>query len=150
MKKVFYSLALIAFASLLFSCGGGVEEQVLGKWKVETASITNIDEIVDSYAEMIGDLTDEEKEEFKTEMETDFTSEIVGTEFIFNEDKTMKFDDEDGTWSIDEKVITIKEGSGDEELELQIDKISGSNFDFTLIIKEEVDIKLQIKCNKVD
>ncbi len=150
MKKVFYSLALIAFASLLFSCGGGVEKQIVGKWVVEEVALANIDEIVQSYVDIVGEMSEEDIAEFKKEMEAEFT-DAKGTELVFSADKTMTFDGEPGTWELGEgDIINLKQGEGDDSFELIVDKLSGSVFNFTLVIKEDVDINLQMKCKKAE
>ena len=149
MKKFVYSFVLIAFVSFLFSCGGGnVEEQLIGEWTIEEASFQNLDEIVDAYKEYVGEMTEEEIEEFKQEMKDDVLSDIKGSKIAFKEDKTMSIDGEGGTWSLNDDKTVITGKNGDEVFEFNIESISKTSAEFLLVIKDDVDLKVTIVCKK--
>ena len=149
MKKFVYSFVLIAFVSFLFSCGGGnVEEQLIGEWTIEEASFQNLDEIVDAYKEYVGEMTEEEIEEFKQEMKDDVLSDIKGSKIAFKEDKTMSIDGEVGTWSLNDDKTVITGKNGDEVFEFNIESISKTSAEFLLVIKDDVDLKVTIVCKK--
>ena len=142
---------LFAFASMLFSCGGGnVEEQVIGEWTIEEASFENIDEIVAAFSKEMGEDADEAMiEELKADLKDDMLSDIKGSKIVFNEDKTVSIDGRDGEWKLsdDKKIITATRG--DEAFDFVIDKISAEVFDFTLVIKEDgIDMKVKCSCKK--
>ena len=150
MKKFVYSFVLIAFVSFLFSCGGGnVEEQIIGEWTIEEASFQNLDEIVDSYKEYVGEMTEAEIEEFEKEMKDDVISDIKNSKIIFNEDKTMSIDGEEGsTWSLNDDKTVLTAKNGEKTFDFNIESISKTSAEFILIIKEDVDMKIKIVCKK--
>jgi len=46
MKKLLYSLVVVAFVSFLTSCTPGADKLILAKWTLETTEVQNLDEIV--------------------------------------------------------------------------------------------------------
>ncbi|MBN2892592.1 MAG: hypothetical protein JXL97_12060 [Bacteroidales bacterium] len=133
MKKFVLSAVAIVFAMFLFSsCGGGnVEKDIVGKWEIKSADLSNLDELVVELAESFG-LGDEEIEQMKEEMKTGMSEEFIGSTIEFGEDKTFVTPDGEGEWSYDadKKVIVVKEG--DTEYDIIVDKLSGDNLEMTM------------------
>ncbi|MBN2892593.1 MAG: hypothetical protein JXL97_12065 [Bacteroidales bacterium] len=136
MKKVVFSTLALVFAMFLFSsCGGNVEKDIVGKWKIETADLSNIDELVAEIAESFG-LSDADIEEMKKEMKDGMYDEFVGQTIEFVEDHTVISPDSEGEWSYDSEknAIVIKEG--DMSYQLLVDKLSGDKFEGTMVVSD--------------
>ncbi len=63
MKKVFYSIILLAVVSVMFSCKKSPEQLAQGTWKLDSVAVLNIDELVNSTVQMqLGPIEDQMKQ----------------------------------------------------------------------------------------
>ena len=148
MKKIVLSAIAVIFSMFLFSCGGSSvsEADLLGAWKVETAEISNLDELVETMAGQFGVEGEDEIEEMKVKMEKGMNEEFVGSDIEFLEDKTVKVSDEDrGTWSFNADENKIEIVDGDKKIDFVVNGLNGGELDATLVIHEdEMDIELAL------
>ena len=83
MKKLFYSLAVIALISILSSCTPKPEEQILGTWTLDGVEIENIDEIAQSMLDLQTGMIDEQialLEEQVATIEEEMEAELLQTQ----------------------------------------------------------------------
>jgi len=52
MKKVVYSIILLAVVALMYSCTPSPEKLATGTWKLDSVTVVNIDELVQSVVQM--------------------------------------------------------------------------------------------------
>ena len=138
MKKVFLWVITIVFTMVLFtysSCGSVSEEDFYGVWRIDEAEIENLDDLADQFAIDL-EMNDEEKEEFKEELEIGLSDEFIGETFEFFNDKTLELSGNEAEWELnsDNKTITITEGS--DQFDFVINKMQDNKLDANLIIKD--------------
>ena len=142
MKKVVLSALAVVFTMFMFSsCGGGnMEEDIIGVWKIETAELGNLDELVETMATQFG-IEEADMEDFKVELEEGMSDEFIGETIEFVEDKTVVLNGESGEWTLEEKTFTItKDG---ESFDFVVESLSGDALDAKLVMAEdEMDIEI--------
>ena len=159
MKKIIYSVALISFISLLFSCGSGnVEKDIIGKWQVKEVKLQNMDELIEKIVAEeiegedveqaeIDELKQEIKEELKRDFVDDFSKEVK--EIEFKDDNTVVIGSENGKWSFNDDKTIVKINFDEEVFDFEINSISSSALDITFIMPEDGhDFKIQMNCEK--
>ncbi|MEA3451609.1 MAG: hypothetical protein U9Q83_06855 [Bacteroidota bacterium] len=117
MKKIIYSLTLVSFMFILFSCGN-TEENIIGTWKVKEVALQNIDDVIDQIIEdeldgeeveqsEIDDFKVQLKEELEEDFVDDFSDDVKVIEF--KDDGTALFSDEEAEWTLgDDDIIKLK------------------------------------------
>jgi hypothetical protein len=137
MKKFVLSAVAVVFTMFLFSsCGADVEKDIVGEWTIESADLSNLDELVNEMAEQFG-LEGEDLEEMKAEMNEGMSDEFIGETIEFVEDKSVKLGgDDEGEWSYDSGSNTITISEGGDEFKLLIDKLSGDNLEVTMSFED--------------
>ena len=138
MKKIILPAIAVVFTMfMLSSCGGSnVEEDIVGVWKIESADLSNLDELVTQMAEQFG-VEGQDLEDMKAEMNDGMSDEFVSSTIEFKEDHSaVSPDGGDAEWSYDadDNKIVIKDG--EDEFDFFIDKLSGDKLDCTLKISD--------------
>lgn len=154
-NKILTVFSAFVLMFLFAACESGyTEKDLLGTWKVEKATIENLDEIMAFYrgaeTESLKDVSDEELKEL---IEQDFmVAEMVGDELLFEAENKLTIHGNTGTWkfSDDKKKIIAKNENTPEgsEFVFEIKKLNAKQFDYNLTIKFDVDIKLDISSSK--
>ena len=170
MKKIIYSVALIAFVSFLFSCEGNsgrnnektnnensVEEIIIGTWKIEEVKIQNISELADQIfddtmagAEMETAEINQIKKEIKDDLNKDFVEDKSNLkEIVFKADNKMTFGSETGEWAFGEDKTFVSVRFNDREKDFEINEINAETFDFTIVEMEDgYEFRIQMICKK--
>lgn len=150
MKKIALSAFAVLFGMLLLtSCGKDVEKQVVGKWKIETADLSNLEELVKTMAEQFG-MAPEDLEDMKKELKDGMAGEFVGETIEFKEDKTVSLGGEDeGTWAYDKEKNTITITQGDDKFNLEITDLSDKKFVTNMVFSDSgMDFKIAMTLAK--
>jgi len=137
MKKIALSAFAVIFGMLLLtSCGKDVEKQVVGKWKIETADLSNLEELVKTMAEQFG-MAPEDLEDMKKELKDGMAGEFVGETIEFREDKTVSLGGSDeGTWAYDKEKNIITITQGDDKFNLEVKEISDKKFVTNMVFSD--------------
>ncbi len=149
MKKFVFSALAVVFAMFLMtSCNKDVEKEIVGKWKIEKADISNLEELVVELAESFG-LGEAEVEEMKKEMQEDMSSEFIGSTIEFVEDHTFKSPDSEGKWTYNKEENKIKVEENGVKYDLIVDKLSGNTLDLTMIMEDSgMEIKVTMSLSR--
>ncbi len=149
MKKFVFSALAVVFAMFLMtSCNKDVEKEIVGKWKIEKADISNLEELVVELAESFG-LGEAEIEEMKKEMQEDMSNEFIGSTIEFVEDHTFKSPDSEGKWTYNKEENKIEIEENGAKYDLIVDKLIGNTLDLTMVFSEnEMEFKFTMSLSR--
>lgn len=154
MKKIVGFFIVILFSSVFFtSCNqASVEEQIIGKWTINSAEFLDLDALMDQISQA-GKLKGSDVNQVKQGMVADLQKDYQGATIEFNKDHSviLSGSTEPSTWEYDktnDKII-IKESNVlavdfivekiDEKKLSALMKMSQNGFDFQIKMKLEKD-----------
>ncbi len=146
MKKVILP-AVAIFAIFMFnSCG---EKDIIGKWKIKSVEIVNLDEFVAQLEEAIG-LSEDEIEELKEKLKKEMSNDFEETFIEFKPNGVFKNPSGEGKWEYDDKNKEIKIKENDSEYKIKVNKVRSKKLDFTIILEEvELNAKVAMSLERV-
>jgi len=59
MKNTFYTIVLLAFVALIYSCSKSPEKMIIGTWTLDSVEVLNIDEVTNYYLKTVINSLDE-------------------------------------------------------------------------------------------
>ncbi len=145
---IFLSFFILVSSCNLLKNSNKIENDIVGKWKIENADLSNLEELVVELAESFG-LGEAEIEEMKKEMQEDMSNEFIGSTIEFVEDHTFKSPDSEGKWTYNKEENKIEIEENGAKYDLIVDKLIGNTLDLTMVFSEnEMEFKFTMSLSR--
>ncbi len=131
MKKNILSVIAIFVMFIISSCGGNVEKNIIGKWKVKSVEVSNLEELKKQLIKDFG-ITKDKVDVFATELLQDMFKKLYEKNIEFLSNNVLKGFDGEGTWEYDAENETIKLTEDTGVHHGKINELSSENLSLTI------------------